>query len=77
MYNIYLQQQDHVGLGQLLAVQSACSQTHDGHITDCRVSVCYTGQDLMEMEKSNDISQLFTDFTSVQVSTDVRQHEMT
>lgn len=46
----YLQQEDHVGFGQLPAVQSACSQTHNGHVTDSRVSICYTGQNLTERE---------------------------
>lgn len=53
---------------QLLAVQSTRSQTHHGHVTDSRVSVCYTGQDLMEMERSSDTSQPLSDVASVRAS---------
>lgn len=60
-----------MGFGQLLAVQSACSQTDHGRISDSRVSICYTGQDLTEMEKNSDISQLFTDLTSLHTPTNV------
>lgn len=55
MYDVYLEQQDHVGFGQLFAVQRAHSQTRDSHVTDSRVSVSYAGQDLTDMEKQGQV----------------------
>jgi len=49
----YLQQQHHVGFGELLAVQRARSQTNHGHVAHSRVSVGYTGQDLADGETSD------------------------
>lgn len=47
---MYLQQQNHVGLGQLLAVESAHSQTHHCHVAHGGMSVGDTGQDLTDRE---------------------------
>lgn len=64
----YLKQQDHVCFGELLAVQSACSQTHHGHVADSRVSICYTGQDLAKRE--TDFNQLLFDIENMIVMFD-------
>lgn len=40
--------------GELLAVQSARSQTNHRHVPDSRVSVGYTGQDLNGGGESSD-----------------------
>lgn len=39
-----------MGFSQFFAVQSACSQTHHRHVTDPRMSISDTGQNLAEKQ---------------------------
>lgn len=53
-----------MGFGHLFTVQSARSQADDSHITNSRVSVGYTGQNLFR-ENQNDFSSTLTVLTKM------------
>ena len=69
----YLQQQHHVSLGQLLAVQRARAQTHHRHVAHGGMSVGDAGYDLETETRGRDKLWTFTHSTGHQTNTFVSQ----